>query len=137
MTAARTFPFEIWTFQKAILREEARFVIAPGREGRFEVLPGHAPFLFALEPGVLQIRRPDGTDDFVATGEGLLVVDADRVTALVRTAELREDIDPRRAELARQRAEKRLNDPAPDIDVRRARSSVKRADARLRVKETP
>jgi F-type H+-transporting ATPase subunit epsilon len=137
MTAAKTFSFEIWTLQKAFLREEVRFVIAPGREGRFEVLPGHAPFLFVLRPGVLQIRRPDETNVFVATGEGFLTVEAPRVTALIRTAEHREDIDRRRAELARQRAETRLRDRKPDIDIHRARSALERAKARLKVAETP
>ena len=54
----KTFPFEILTLQQMFLREEARFVIAPGQEGVFEILPDHAPFMFGLKPGALRIRTP-------------------------------------------------------------------------------
>ena len=56
MAGEKTFPFEILTLQKLFLREEVRFVIAPGQEGVFEILPNHAPFVFALKPGPLRIR---------------------------------------------------------------------------------
>ena len=50
MADEKTFSFEILTLQKSFLREDVRFVVAPGREGVFEILPGHAPFVFALKP---------------------------------------------------------------------------------------
>ena len=135
MPSEKTFPFEILTPQKAFLREDAAFVIAPGREGEFEILPGHAPFVFALQPGVVQIRRSNGTDLHVAVGNGFLVVQKDRTSALVRSAEYAEDIDNARAERAKGRAEKRLKEHSSGVDRERARSALKRADARLKVKE--
>jgi F-type H+-transporting ATPase subunit epsilon len=133
--SSKTFPFEILTPQKAFWHEDAVFIIAPGREGEFEILPGHAPFIFALQPGVLRIRRRDGTDLHVAVGSGFLTVQKERTSALVRSAEYAEDIDAARAERAKERAERRLQKQAAGIDIERARSALKRANARLKVIE--
>jgi F-type H+-transporting ATPase subunit epsilon len=87
MANEKTFPFEILTLQKLFLREEIRFVIAPGQEGVFEILAHHAPFVFALKPGALRMRLPDGQEQYVAVGTGFLVVQKERTTVLTRSAE--------------------------------------------------
>jgi len=132
--AEKTFQFEILTLQREFLREEARFVIAPGQEGVFEILPGHAPFVFALKPGALRIRQPDGKDSHVAVGTGFLIVQKENVTVLTRSAERPEEIDKARAEKAKARAEERLQ-KRDDVDVPRAQAALDRALARLKVVE--
>jgi F-type H+-transporting ATPase subunit epsilon len=133
--AERTFQFEILTLQRLFLREEARFVIAPGQEGVFEVLPGHAPYVFALKPGALRIRKPDGKDSYVAVGGGFLVVQKESVTVLTRSAERPEEVDLPRAQRAKERAEERLRNRTPEIEVARAQAALHRALARLKVAE--
>jgi F-type H+-transporting ATPase subunit epsilon len=135
MADEKTFPFEILTLQKLFLSQEVRFVIAPGQEGLFEILANHAPFVFALKPGALRMRRPEGADDYVAVGEGFLVVQKDRTTVLTRSAERPEDIDPERAARAKERAEQRLTARTAEIDVARAQAALQRALARLKVAE--
>ena len=132
--AEKTFPFEILTLQREFLREQARFVIAPGQEGVFEVLPGHAPFVFALKPGALRTRLPDGGDSHVAVGTGFLIVQKDGVTVLTRSAERPDEIDKSRAEKAKARAEERLQ-KRDGVDVLRAQAALQRALARLKVAE--
>lgn len=133
MADEKTFPFEILTLQKAFLRTDARFVIAPGQEGVFEILPGHAPFVFALKPGALQIRKPDGQDQFVAVGGGFLVVQPDRTSVMTRSAELPEEIDKDRARRAKERAEQRLANRTETLDAARAQAALQRSLARLKV----
>jgi F-type H+-transporting ATPase subunit epsilon len=133
MADEKTFPFEILTLQKLFLREEIRFVIAPGQEGVFEVLAHHAPFVFALKPGALRIRLPDGQEQYIAVGTGFLVVQKDRTTVLTRSAERPEDIDVERARRAKERAEQRLQQKSPDFEMARAEASLQRALARLKV----
>ena len=133
MADEKTFPFEILTLQKLFLREEIRFVIAPGQEGVFEILAHHAPFVFALKPGPLRMRLPDGQDQYVAVGTGFLVVQKERTTVLTRSAERPEEIDVERARRAQERAEQRLQQAAPEIDLVRAKASLQRALARLKV----
>ncbi len=131
--AEKTFPLEILTLQQSFLREDARFVIAPGREGVFEILPNHAQYAFALKPGPLRIRTPDGTDHYVAIGTGFLVVQKERTTVLTRSAERPEDINVERAQRAKERAEQRLQEKFSDVDLTRAQAALQRALARLRV----
>jgi F-type H+-transporting ATPase subunit epsilon len=133
MADEKTFPFEILTLQKLFLREEIRFVIAPGQEGVFEILANHAPFVFALKPGALRIRLPDGQEQYVAVGTGFLVVQKERTTVLTRSAERPEEIDVERARRAKERAEQRLQQKSPDFEMARAEASLQRALARLKV----
>ncbi len=133
MADEKTFPLEILTMQQLFLEQEVRSVLAPGQEGWFEILPGHAPFVFALKPGDLRLRKPDGGNLHVATGAGFLIVQKDRVTILTRSAERPEDIDVARAQRAKDRAEKRLQDRAAHVDIARAQAALQRAVARLKV----
>jgi len=135
MADGKTFPFEILTLQKLFLREEVRFVIAPGQEGVFEILANHAPFVFALKPGPLRMRMPDGTDQYMVVGTGFLVVQKERTTVLARSAERPEEIDVTRARRAKERAEERLQQKSSDMDLARAQASLQRALARLKVAE--
>jgi len=129
-----TFPFEILTLQKAFLREDVGFVIAPGQEGQFEILAHHAPFIFALRPGPLRIRTPEGKDQYVAVGTGFLCVQTDLTTVLTRSAERPQEIDKARAQRAKERAEERLANRA-NVDAARAQAALQRALARLKVAE--
>ena len=97
-------------------------------------MPGHAPFVFALKPGALRIRQPDGKDSHVAVGTGFLIVQKENVTVLTRSAERPEEIDKARAEKAKARAEERLQ-KRDDVDVPRAQAALDRALARLKVVE--
>ncbi|MEI6082758.1 MAG: F0F1 ATP synthase subunit epsilon [Verrucomicrobiota bacterium] len=130
-----SFAFEILTLQKAFLKEEVGFVIAPGQEGQFEILAHHAPYVFALKPGPLRMRLPDGKDKYVAVGTGFLCVQKDRTTVLTRSAEQPQDIDKARAERAKQRAVERLANKTGTIDTARAQAALGRALARLQVAE--
>ncbi len=133
MADEKTFQFEILTLQKLFLREEVRFVIAPGQEGVFQILANHAPFVFALKPGVLRLQLPDGGDQYLAVASGFLVVQKARTTVLTRSAERPEEIDMERAQRAKERAEERLRTRAPDIDLVRAQAALQRSLARLKV----
>ena len=133
MADEKTYPFEILTLQRLFLRQEVRFVIAPGQEGVFEILANHAPFVFALKPGPLQMRLPDGQNQYVAVGSGFLVVQKDRTTVLTRSAERPEEIEVERARRAKERAEQRLQQAPPDLDYARAQAALQRALARLKV----
>ena len=133
MAEEKTFPIEILTLQKSCLREPVRFVVAPGQEGVFEILPGHAPYVFALKPGVVRLHRPDNQDRYIAVGGGFLVVQPEQTTVLARSAERSDEIDTARAERAKDRAEARLANKTGVIDAARATAALQRALARLTV----
>ena len=133
MASEKTFQLEILTLQKSCLRAAVKFVIAPGQEGVFEILPGHAPFVFALKPGVVRLQLPDNQNQYLAVGGGFLVVQPEQTTVLARSAERPEEIDPARAARAKERATARLANKTGVIDEVRAAVALQSALARLKV----
>jgi F-type H+-transporting ATPase subunit epsilon len=127
--------FELATPSRLLVSAEVDEVVAPGAEGYFGVLPGHAPFLTTLAPGDVMYRQ-GGVEHHVAVAGGFAEVTGDRVIILAETAEAPEEIDRARAERARQRAEQRLAGRVPEggeeeIDYDRALASLARAVARI------
>ena len=53
----KTIPCEIITPEKVYLRDEAEFVVAPGKEGELGILPGHARLLAQLVSGKLRLVK--------------------------------------------------------------------------------
>ena len=104
--------FELATPSRLLVSAEVDEVVAPGSEGYFGVLPGHAPFLTTLGPGEVMYRQ-GGAEHRVAVAGGFAEVTGDRVIILAETAEAPEEIDRARAERARQRAEQRLAGRVP------------------------
>jgi F-type H+-transporting ATPase subunit epsilon len=89
-----------------VLRERARAIRAADATGQLGLWPGHEAFLTVLVPGVLSVRREDGTECFVAVDGGLLMVEGKGVTVVARdavAAERLEDV----AEAVRAMLEKR------------------------------
>ena len=124
---------ELTTPTRLVVAEEADEVVAPGVEGYFGVLPGHAPFLTTLAPGDLMYRQ--GTrEHHLAVSGGFAEVRNDKVIVLADTAERPEEIDRARAERARQRAEQLMSGSSrEDVDYAGCAEALARAQARLQV----
>ena len=124
----------VMTPDRVVLSKEVERVEAPGSEGYFEVLPKHTPFLTGLKTGQVLYAK-DGRDEVLSTNGGFVEVLMDRVTILSESAEQAHEIDLDRAQEARQRAERRLEERDSQTDVARAEAALKRALNRLRVSE--
>ncbi len=129
--------FELATPTRLLVSSEVDEVVAPGTEGYFGVLPGHAAFLTTLTAGELTYRQGREEQHLAVIG-GFAEVSGDHVIVLAEGAERPEEIDPERAERARQRAEQRLAGKSPtraseEIDYARAAAALARALARLQV----
>ena len=83
---ADTFKFELITPERMLFSENAAQVLVPGFEGEFTVLPGHAPVISALRPGVIDAALADARKVRVFVKGGLAEVDHDRVTVLAERA---------------------------------------------------
>ena len=129
--------FELATPARMLVSVEADEVVAPGAEGYFGVLPGHAALLTNLMPGEVTYRTGQ-SEHYLAVAGGFAEVTAERVMILAENAERPEEIDRERAERARQRAEMRLQGKSPEgltevIDFDRALEALARALTRLLV----
>jgi F-type H+-transporting ATPase subunit epsilon len=130
--------FELATPTRMLVSAEVDEVVAPGIEGYFGVLPGHAALLTTLGSGEVTYRAGQ-TEQHLLVAGGFAEVQPDRVIILAEVAEAPEEIDRERAELARQRAELRLAGRRPqgceneETDFDRALAALARAVARIMV----
>ena len=49
--------FELVSPERLLLSEDVDMVTAPGKEGEFGVLAGHAPFMTVIKPGIVVIEE--------------------------------------------------------------------------------
>jgi len=121
---------EIVTPEKQLFSGAVDAVTVPSTTGYLGILPGHAPLLAEL--GIGEISYSVGEQaDYLFCSWGFVEVLPDRVVLLAQTAELASDIDVKRAEEAKSRAEKILSSKDPDMDFHRAELALLRAISRL------
>jgi len=129
-----TFQLEIVTPEKMVVRDQAEEMQIPGKNGYLGILPGHAPLISELAVGEISYRN-GGTTHHLAVAWGFAEVLPDKVTVLAETAERADEIDVKRAQEAKQRAEERLKSGNTDVDYSRAEIALQRAESRLDVAE--
>src|SRR5438874_11744564 len=129
---ADTFQLEIVTPEKMVVKDVAEECQIPGKNGYLGILPGHAPLITELAVGEISYKN-QGYTHHLAVAWGFAEVLPNKVTVLAETAERAEEIDLRRAEEAKQRAEERLKSGNTEVDYDRAENALQRAEWRTQV----
>ena len=88
------FAFELIVPEGVVLSGEAAEATVAGEEGDFTLLPGHAPILSTLRPGVLSILYANGEERKIFVSGGLVEGGPSRMVLLAEEAVPVEDIDP-------------------------------------------
>jgi F-type H+-transporting ATPase subunit epsilon len=131
--AEKQLLLEVVTPDRLVLSTEADVVVCPGVEGQFGVLPGHIPFLSALEIGEMYYKA-GGKTEYLAVSGGFAEVTGEKVTIVAESAEIGREIDVDRAKRALERAEKRLTAAKTEnIDWARAEAAMRRSLMRAKV----
>lgn len=120
--------------QETVLEDSFEHIIIPGKAGDFGIYPGHTPFISVIRPGILELYNGENVDKY-ALHDGYVTVENDQVTILCEVIEHKDQIDIKRAQSAKKRAEDRIKSGKEDIDFRRAEIALKRALARLDISE--
>lgn len=89
---AETFLLNLVTPERSFFSGQVRELVAPGAEGEFGVLPGHAAMLSGLKAGRL-IYRDGQKETTLLAGGGFAEVTGERVTVLLDDATRAEDLD--------------------------------------------
>ncbi len=112
----------------------AAMVVAPSVGGEVGILPRHVPLIAALQPGRTRLKMLDESEVVMATTEGYIAVEDDRVLIMVEQAELAGDIDRARAELALSAAQEAIQAAGDDeAALAAAQAALRRAENRLKV----
>jgi F-type H+-transporting ATPase subunit epsilon len=131
--AEKELLLEVVTPDRLVLSTQAEVVVCPGVEGQFGVLPGHIPFLSALDIGEMYYKA-GGKTEYLAVSGGFAEVTGEKVTIVAESAEVGREIDVERAKRAQERAEKRIaQGKAIDIDWARAEAAMRRSLMRMKV----
>jgi F-type H+-transporting ATPase subunit epsilon len=130
---AETLRLEIVTPEATVYSEDVEMVTLPGLVGEFGVYPQHVPLMTRIVPGEMTVRK-QGSDNYLAIGEGLVEVTGDRVAILTDMAVAAANIDEAKAQDARQRAEARLREKISVDEAASAQAVLARSLAELRVK---
>jgi F-type H+-transporting ATPase subunit epsilon len=131
--------FDLVTPERRIAAFSAAYISAPGSEGDFGVMPGHAPFLSSLRPGALVVRTDSGEQKVFCVSHGFVDVVPEGVTVLAEEAVLKDDIVLEKAQVRVKDAEKRVDeaerDSANTVALVLALKELDKARAQLLVAE--
>ena len=129
---AESIALRVVTPVRLVLEEQVDELTAPGPLGQLGILPDHAALMTTLDIGQLSYRK-SGADSVITLTGGYAEVLDNVVTVLANAAEFPDEIDTARAEAARARAERILEEreKADEQALVAAEIALKRALLRL------
>lgn len=128
--ADNTMKVKILSPERVFYEGEATFIEFNTTAGVRGIYPKHVPTTMVIQPGVLKIVEAEGEKQ-AALHTGFVEVLQDSITMLAESVEWPDEIDEKRAEEAKIRAERRINDDTQDHN--RAELALKRAVLRLQM----
>ena len=130
---SETFGLEIYASNKLAYAGRAQKLIIPAVDGEQGFLAHHANVVAAIIPGEMRIEDADGNEYVFAVSSGFVEMINNRAKLFCLTVERPEEIDIRRAEEARDRAEEQLRQKQSIVEYHRSQAALARAMTRLRV----
>ncbi len=127
-----TFNLEIVATDKIFYKGQCEFLVFPGIDGEHGILANHEPMVAAVKAGELRYTV-DGEIRGAAVGDGFIEVSSEKVVVISDFAEKPEEIDIKRAERAKERAEERLRLKRSEKEYVHSQAALSRAMARLKV----
>jgi F-type H+-transporting ATPase subunit epsilon len=85
--------FELVTPERLLLSEMVEMVVVPGTEGNFGVLPGHAPLISSIRPGMIDVYEGQTITRRIFVVSGIAEVTPERCTVLADEALPPEELD--------------------------------------------
>lgn len=128
-----TFGLKIIASDKVFFEGRCRSLVIPAPDGEVGLLPHHENMVIAVEVGIARMEAEEGKWCEIAVGTGFAEIVNNRVTLLVDTAERPEDIDVRRAQEQKERAEEQMRQKRSIQQYYHTQASLARAMNRLRL----
>ncbi len=123
--------FELATPEALLVSTRADMVVVPGAKGDFGVLPGHAPFISAVRPGVIDVHRNNAVDERIFVAGGFAEVNTSGCTVLSSDAYPLDELDKADVEERRRDAEDQLANADDDDERAEAETELAICDAML------
>ena len=127
---AKLFGVKVICPERMFFEGEAEMLEMRTTEGEIGVFADHIPLTAVIAPGVLRIKNGQETKEAVLN-EGFVEILGDKVIILAESCEWPEEIDLKRAQEAKARAERRLKGEEGEVDVTRAEIALRKALVRI------
>jgi F-type H+-transporting ATPase subunit epsilon len=85
--------FELVSPERLLISEPVDMVVVPGTEGDFGVLPGHAPLISTVRPGLFETYAGKTVKDRIFVAGGFAEVTRERCTVLAEEAIALDDLE--------------------------------------------
>ena len=104
---ADTMQFDLVSPERLVASLEVMSVQIPGADGDMTAMPGHAPLITTLRPGILRVESTGGIQEYVVTG-GFAEI-GENLSVLAERALLREEMTQETFDALLQEARTALN----------------------------
>jgi len=129
---AKLFNLKIFTPEREFFSGDVEAVSADAPDGNVMILADHVPFIMPVNVGNIRIKTNDKWEESV-NSEGFMEVRHEGVLIFVQACEHPDEIDARRAEEARLRAEEHLRQKQSMSEYKQSKIALARAMARLQI----
>lgn len=125
--------FKIVTPEKTVFESEIEQATLPVADGEVTILPNHQSYIGALKAGEIMLKT-GGEEINIAVSGGFVEFNQNNLTVLADTAERAEEIDVKRAEEARKRAEELKKEKiTDDLEYAKIAAAIEKEMARIKV----
>ena len=125
--------FELVAPERLLLSEPVDMVVVPGSEGDFGVLPGHAPLISTVRPGVIETYAGKTVKDRIFVAGGFAEVTRERCTVLAEEAVPVTELDRAAIEAQARTLREDLGLAKDDAERAAAQRALGLAEAKLAV----
>ncbi|HEX8974181.1 MAG TPA: F0F1 ATP synthase subunit epsilon [Patescibacteria group bacterium] len=125
---------KITTPEKIVFEKEVDQITLPVLDGQVTILPGHRSYIAALKAGEIMLKS-EGKEMELAVSGGFIELHDNVLVVLADTAEHAAEIDVKRAEEARDRAEQLKQEKVSmdEVEYARVAAAIEKEAARVRV----
>lgn len=131
---SKTFHLEIIATDRVFFEGDVEHLVVTAIDGLLGILPGHEALVTSLPTGELKYMV-DGKWHYAAISEGFIEVMPDFAVILADSCELPEEIDIKRAEEAKMRAEERMRQKQSIMEYYHTQTALNRAMNRLKISQ--
>jgi F-type H+-transporting ATPase subunit epsilon len=126
--------FKIVTPERTVFEDDITQATLPTTDGEITILPNHRSYIASLNPGEIMIKKDD-EEVLLSISGGFIEFHGNELVVLADTAERAEEIDLKRAEAGRKKAEE-IKDQAVSMDEEeyvRVAAAIQKESARIKV----
>jgi F-type H+-transporting ATPase subunit epsilon len=127
------FQFELVSPEKLIVSQPVAMVTVPGGEGEYGVLPGHAPMITTVKPGVIAVYadNENAISQRIYVAGGFAEVNEERCTVLAEQAIPVADIDVEDARIRLKMLTESITSTMSDLERAKVEADIEATQAKL------